>query len=56
MKYYAILLLILCATPALAHTTTLPHAHVASPVPLVIGVGIISTSLMFGKFYKRAIQ
>jgi hypothetical protein len=56
MKYYACLLLILCSTPVLAHTATLPHSHDVSPVPLLIGLGIIATALMCGKFYKRAIR
>ena len=56
MKYYACLLLILCSTPVLAHTATLPHSHDVSPVPLLIGLGIVATALMCGKFYKRAIR
>jgi hypothetical protein len=56
MKFFASLPVILCASPILAHTTTLPHAHDVSPVPLLIGLGIITTALMFGKFYKRVID
>ena len=53
MKFFASLPVILCASPILAHTTALPHAHDVSPVPLFIGIGMITTGLMFGKFYKR---
>ena len=55
MKFFASLPIILCASPILAHTTTLPHAHDVSPVPLLIGLGI-TTALMLGKFYKRVIR
>lgn len=56
MKFFTSLPVILCASPILAHTTILPHAHDVSPVPLLIGLGIMTTALMFGKFYKRAIR
>ena len=56
MKFFASLPLILCASPMLAHTTTLPHAHDVSPVPLLIGLGIMITAFMFGIFYKRVIR
>ena len=56
MKFFASRPLILCASPSLAHTTTLPHAHDVSPVPLLIGLGIIATALMCGKLYKRALR
>ena len=56
MKFFACLSVILCPSPILAHTTTFPHAHDVNPVPLLIGLGIITTALMFGKFYKRVIR
>jgi len=56
MKFFASLPAILCASPIIAHTTILPHAHGVSPVPLLIGLSIITTALMFGKFYKRVIR
>ena len=56
MKFFASLPVILCASPILAHTTTLPHAHDVSPVPLLIGLGIIITALRFNKFYKGVIR
>ena len=56
MKYYISLIVILCAPPVLAHNTTLPHAHDASQVPLLLGLAFIITALIFGKFYKRAMQ
>ena len=56
MKFLASLPVVLCASPILAHTTTLPHAHDVSPVPLLIGLAIMTTAFMFGIFYKRVIR
>ena len=56
MKFFASFLAILSASPIVAHTTTLPHAHDVSPVPLLIGLGIITTALVFSKFYKGVIR
>jgi hypothetical protein len=56
MKFFASLPVILCASPILAHTATLQHANDVSPVPLLIGLGIVTTALVFSKFYKGVIR